>query len=301
MGTNTKSYSSSAEKLRALLNSQTTAFLMEAHSGLSARIVEEAGFEGIWASGLAISAALGVRDANEASWTQVLEVVEFMTDSTKLPVLVDGDTGYGNFNSVRRLVQKLCQRNVAGVCLEDKLFPKTNSFIGEGQELADPLEFAGKIKAAKDSQLNDDFCVVARVEALIAGKTMAEALQRADQYYRAGADAILIHSKKKDGAEILAFAAQWHRGCPLVIVPTMYYAVPTDEFIKAGIATIIWANHNLRASMASMRNVCRAIQQSRSLQCVEEGLPAVSDIFDLVDYAELSAAEKTYLPGSAQS
>ena len=111
---------------------------MEAHNGLSARIVEEAGFRGIWASGLSISAALGVRDNNEASWTQVLEVVEFMSDATHIPILLDADTGYGNFNNMRRLVKKLEQRGVAAVCIEDKLFPKTNSFINsERQPLAD--------------------------------------------------------------------------------------------------------------------------------------------------------------------
>ena len=137
---------------------------MEAHNGISAKIVEEAGFEGIWASGLSMSAALGVRDSNEASWTQVLEMLEFMADATGIPILVDGDTGYGNFNNVRRLVKKLCQRGIAGVCIEDKLFPKTNSFIGENQPLADVGEFCGRIKAGKDNQSDDDFQIVARVE-----------------------------------------------------------------------------------------------------------------------------------------
>ena len=124
---------------------------MEAHNGLSAKLVEEAGFEAIWGSGLAVSAALGVRDCNEASWTQVLDVMEFMSDATDLPILLDGDTGYGNFNSVRRLVRKLEQRSIAGVCIEDKLFPKTNSFIdSEQQPLAEVDEFCGKIAAAKD-------------------------------------------------------------------------------------------------------------------------------------------------------
>src|SRR6478736_1415866 len=145
-------------QFRELLNSSRLEFLMEAHNGLSARIVEEAGFRGIWASGLSISAALGVRDNNEASWTQVLEVVEFMSDATKIPILLDGDTGYGNFNSVRRLVGKLEQRGVAGVCIEDKLFPKTNSFVrGTSQPLADKEEFAGKIRAAKEAQSDPDF------------------------------------------------------------------------------------------------------------------------------------------------
>ena len=151
-------------KLRTLIGSAETEFLMEAHNGISAKIAEEAGFKGIWASGLSISAQLGVRDSNEASWTQVLEVLEFMSDATSIPILVDGDTGYGNFNNMRRAVQKLIQRGIGGICIEDKLFPKTNSFIGEGQPLADIDEFCGKIKAGKDSQSDDDFSIVARVE-----------------------------------------------------------------------------------------------------------------------------------------
>ncbi|MCA9397076.1 MAG: isocitrate lyase/phosphoenolpyruvate mutase family protein, partial [Candidatus Omnitrophica bacterium] len=165
------------KQLKNIFQSGDLEFLMEAHNGLSARIVEEAGFKGIWASGLSMSAAMGVRDNNEASWTQVLEVVEFMNDAVSIPILLDGDTGYGNFNNMRRLVKKLCQRGIAGVCIEDKLFPKTNSFIkGEQQPLADIQEFCGKIKAGKDSQTDTDFCVVARVEALIAGWDMDEAI-----------------------------------------------------------------------------------------------------------------------------
>ena len=118
---------SRASRLRHVLLSPSLSFLMEAHNGISAKIVEESGFEGIWASSLGIATAFGVRDSNEASWTQVLEMLEFMSDATTLPILVDGDTGYGNFNNVRRLVLKLCQRGIAGVCIEDKRFPKTNS------------------------------------------------------------------------------------------------------------------------------------------------------------------------------
>lgn len=113
-------------------------------------IVLLSGFKGIWGSGLSISAQLGVRDSNEASWTQVLEVMEFMSDATDIPILLDADTGYGNFNNARRLVTKLEQRGVAGACIEDKLFPKTNSLLdGREQPLADIDEFCGKIKACK--------------------------------------------------------------------------------------------------------------------------------------------------------
>ena len=214
-----------AAQLRALVTSSELQFLMEAHSGLSAKVAEEAGFAGIWASGLSMSAMLGVRDANEASWTQVLDIVEFMNDATGLPILLDGDTGYGNFNSVRRLVRKLEQRDVAGVCLEDKMFPKTNSFLGGSQELVPVEEFCGKIQAAKDTQGDPDFVVVARVEAFIAGYGLAEAMRRAEAYHAAGADAILMHSARSNASEILAFTQAWGDRLPVVIVPTK---VPPD-------------------------------------------------------------------------
>jgi phosphoenolpyruvate phosphomutase len=282
--------------LRREIESSSLSFLMEAHDGLSAKIAEEAGFRGIWASGLTISASLGLRDSNEASWTQVLDVLEYMSDATTLPILVDGDTGYGNFNNVRRLVRKLCERNIAGVCIEDKLFPKTNSFIGEAQPLADLDEFCGRIKAGKDSQTDLDFTLVARVEALISGHSMEEALHRAEAYHRAGADAILIHSKQSTAAEIFTFAERWGNRAPLVIVPTMYYATPTELFRQAGISTIIWANHLLRSSIAAMRETAARIHEDQSLVRVEGSVATVKDIFRLVGNAELEEAERRYLP-----
>ena len=285
-----------ARRLREMLSSQSLEFLMEAHNGISSKIVEEAGFRGIWASGLSISAGYGVRDSNEASWTQVLEMLEFMSDAASIPILVDGDTGYGNFNNLRRAVQKLCQRQIAGICIEDKLFPKTNSFIGENQPLAEIEEFCGKIKAGKDSQTNDDFCLIARVEALISGWGMLEALKRAQAYHAAGADGILIHSKNSDGEEILNFLKEWGDRCPVIIVPTTYYATPTDRFRMAGTSIIIWANHNLRASISAMREVSRQIYREQSLSGVEGMITPVKDIFELVENAELAEAEKVYLP-----
>ncbi len=271
---------------------------MEAHSGLSAKIAEEAGFAGLWASGLSISACLGVRDNNEASWTQVLEVLEFMADATTLPILVDGDTGYGNFNNVRRLVRKLGERGIAGVCLEDKLFPKTNSFLGERQTLADTAEFCGRIRAGKDAQTDSSFSIVARTEALISGHSMDEALRRAEAYHAAGADAILVHSKRKDATEITGFMARWDRRCPIVIVPTMYYATPTETFRQAGISTIIWANHLVRASISAMRETARAIAGAQSLIDVEDRLTSVREIFRLTGNDELERASQRYLPVS---
>lgn len=284
-------------QFRQLLASDQPEFFMEAHNGLSAKIVEETGFKGIWGSGLAISAALGVRDNNEASWTQVLEVIEFMSDATSVPILLDGDTGYGNFNNMRRLVKKLEQRGVAAVCIEDKLFPKTNSFInGEAQPLADISEFAGKIKAAKDTQDDPDFSVVARVEAFIAGWGLEEALRRATAYYEAGADAILMHSKIATADQVLAFKKEWNHDCPVVIVPTMYFDTPTEIFAEAGFSLVIWANHLVRASITAMQQTAAQIFEEQSIANVERQVASVKEIFRIQGAEELKQAEKRYLP-----
>ena len=284
-------------QFKQMLQSDQIEFIMEAHNGLSARIVQEAGFKGIWGSGLSISAALGVRDNNEASWTQVLEVMEFMSDATDIPILLDGDTGFGNFNNARRLVQKLEQRGVAGVCIEDKLFPKTNSFINsEQQPLADIQEFAHKITAMKDTQSDPDFCVVARVEAFIAGWGLGEALKRAEAYHKAGADAILMHSKISTPDDILSFMAEWKDTCPVVIVPTMYYSTPTAVFEEAGVSLVIWANHTLRASITAMQTAVAKIYEEQTLANIQKEIVPVKEIFRLQNADELKAAEKRYLP-----
>jgi len=289
-------------KLRRMLQSPQLEFLMEAHNGLSARIVREAGFKGIWASGLSISAQFGVRDNNEASWTQVVDMLEFMADASDLPILLDGDTGYGNFNNMRRLVRKLEQRDIAGVCIEDKQFPKTNSFLnGERQPLADVQEFAGKIAAGKDSQNDPNFSIVARVEALIAGWGMDEALRRAEAYRVAGADAILIHSKLAKPDEIVNFAREWAQRLPLVIVPTRYYSTPTEVFREAGISVVIWANHLVRSAASAMQSVAREIFESETLVNVEDRIVSVNEIFRLQDADEYSAAERLYLSASGAS
>ncbi|MDT8861215.1 phosphoenolpyruvate mutase [Alkalihalobacillus sp. MEB130] len=288
------------KQLRSLLNSPQLEFLMEAHNGLSAKIVEETGFSGIWASGLSISASLGVRDNNEASWTQVLEVLEFMSDGTSIPILLDGDTGYGNFNNARRLVKKLEQRQIAGVCIEDKLFPKTNSFInGDTQPLADIEEFSGKIKAMKDTQTDDDFNVVARLEGFIAGHGLKAVLERAEAYRKAGADAILVHSKRADSNEIEVFMKEWGDRHPIVIVPTKYYQVPTERFRELGVSLAIWANHNVRAAITAMQKTSEEIYRIQNLNSIEKQVASVSEIFRLQGADELLEAEKIYLPQNA--
>lgn len=283
-------------QFRQMLQSDELEFILEAHDGLSAKIVEEAGFKGIWGSGLAISATLGVRDNNEASWTQVLDVAEFMSDAVNIPMMLDADTGYGNFNSVRRLVRKLEQIDVAAMCIEDKLFPKTNSFIGDSQPLAEIEEFVGKIKAAKDTQQNPNFSVVARVEAFIAGWGLDEALKRATAYQEAGADAILMHSKTDTPDEVLSFLKEWNNKAPVVIVPTMYGDTPTDVFREAGVSLVIWANHLVRSKITAMQATAERIYKEQSIAGVEPEVATVKEIFRLQNAAEYKEAEDRYLP-----
>jgi phosphoenolpyruvate phosphomutase len=291
-----------SSQFRKLLLSEQLEFICEAHNGLSAKIVQEAGFKGIWASGLSISAQFGVRDNNEASWTQVLENLEFMSDAVTIPILLDGDTGYGNFNNMQRLVRKLEQRRIAAVCIEDKLFPKTNSFIkGDAQPMADMQEFCGKIKAGKDAQTDSEFCIIARVEAFICGWGLAEALRRAEAYRQAGADGILIHSALSVPDEILSFKQEWGNRCPVVIVPTKYYATPTDVFRQHGFSMVIWANHMLRTAVAAMQKTARTLKEQQHLLSIEDKVAPVSEIFRLQNAAELQDAEDRYLPRGAEN
>ena len=284
-----------APSLRDLILSNDLSFLMEAHDALSAAVARRAGFRGLWASGLSISSSLGYRDANEASWTQVVDVVERIVDVARIPVLVDGDSGFGNFNNARLLARKLLQRGASGVAIEDKGFPKINSFVGDRHPLADIAEFSGRLRAVKDT-VGDDFVLVARVEALIAGHGLGEALARAHAYAEAGADAILIHSRRSDADEILAFAREWDNRRPVVIVPTKYYKTPVSTYREARISTVIWANHAMRAAIAGMRAICGRILADEGIAGVEADIAGLGEVFSLFGYDELAQAEERYLP-----
>ena len=289
------------EQFRRLLSSGELEFLLEAHNGITAIIGEEAGFKGLWAGGLCMSAQYGVRDSNEASWTQVLEMLEFMADATSIPILLDGDTGYGNFNNVRRLVRKLEQRGIAAVCIEDKLYPKTNSFIdGHKQQLAEIDEFCSRIKAGKDAQADDSFAIITRVEAFIAGWGLGEALKRAEAYHEAGSDGILIHSALRTPTEVLAFKREWADRSPVLIVPTKYYATPTDALRAAGFSIAIWANHMLRAALTAMQSCAATLASEQNLLSIEDGIAPVKEIFRLQGTSELQDAEERYLPKDAK-
>jgi len=289
-------------KLRDLLESNKLEFIMEAHNGLSAKIVEETGFSGIWGSGLSISAAHGVRDNNELSWTDVVDTMKHMSNATSIPILLDADTGYGNYNNFVQVLKELVKHDVGGVAIEDKLFPKTNSFIdGEKQKLADPDEFAGKIRAGKDflkSIGREDFVIVSRVESFITGYDLEDALLRARKYAVAGVDAILMHSKIQDESQIKSFMDVWSNesDVPVVIVPTKYYKVPTCNFEDMGVSLVIWANHNMRSCITAMQMTSQTIFEEQSLLSIENNVAPLKDVFRLQTADELKETDKKYLP-----
>ncbi len=283
------------KNLKQILKSKKTFYFMEAHNGISAKLVEKNNFDGIWASGLTISASMGLRDVNEMSWSQVCDILNYITLSSDLPVIVDADTGYGSFNNTIHLARHLERIGVQGICIEDKIFPKKNSFyLGNKQPLEDIQTFSGKIRAIKDNF--PDLQVIARIESFIAGWNIEEALKRAYAYKTAGADAILIHSKRKDLSEIDEFLNKWEKGFPIVLVPTTYYKTKPEYFKKKKIRVVIWANHLLRSSITSMENTLKVIKKDSSLHKVEKNIFPVKEIFKITKMDELSKNEINYLP-----
>ena len=203
--------------LRQMLNNNPLTRIIGAHNPLSARLAEEAGFDGIWASGFELSASFAVPDASILSMTQHLEMTRAICATVQIPVVADIDTGYGNAVNVMHAIAQYEAAGAAAVVMEDKKFPKDTSLLHGGrQELVRMEEFAGKLEAACASRVSTDFLVIARTEALIAGRGQEEANRRATAYVDAGADAVLIHSKSGTPDEIVEFCRGWNGSTPLV-------------------------------------------------------------------------------------
>ena len=222
-----------SEILRKKIKSKSIVRVGGAFDSMSAKLVEIHGFDAVWAGSFAISATRAVPDASILTMTEFFDAASNMTETCKIPVIADCDTGYGGPSNVSHMVKKYENAGIAGICIEDKIFPKQNSLLENGKnELLSEKDFVSKIIAAKKAKQNNDFMIIARVEALISGKGMAEALKRATAYEESGADAILIHSKKKTPEEIFEFSETWNGNVPIVVVPTTYDSVGMDELIS---------------------------------------------------------------------
>src|SRR5580700_3533296 len=257
--------------------------LMSAHYPLSARLAEEAGFDGIWASGFELSAAYGVPDASLLSFTQHLDMTRAIIEQVALPVVADIDTGYGNAINVLHVVAAYAAAGAAAVVMEDKLFPKDTSLLAGGrQELVRIAEFQGKIEAAREAGRSHDLLVIARTEALIADLGLDEALKRGMAYAEAGADLLLVHSKRTTPDEIVAFTERWQGKIPLVIVPTAYPDLTEAKVRALGkIRIVIYANHAIRAAVGAMRQTFAQIRREGGIHNIDKQIASVEDIFEL--------------------
>jgi phosphoenolpyruvate phosphomutase len=286
-----------ASMLRNALAEKRMLPVMAAHSPLSALLAEEAGFDGLWASGFELAALYGLPDMSLTTMTQHLDMVRAMAARTSLPVIADVDTGFGNAINVIHTVSEYERAGAAAIVIEDRTFPKTTSLAVDGrQDLLRVEEFQGKIEAAVATRTSPDFLIVARTEALIAGLGQAEALRRAAAYERAGADMILIHSKQRSPEEIEDFAQAWSGNAPIVIVPTAYPEMDEKRALVSGkIKIIIYGNHAIRASVTAMKDIFSRIQLDRGIQRVNKDIVPVDEIFRLQGMKRVAFNEKTYL------
>jgi phosphoenolpyruvate phosphomutase len=286
-----------AISLKSKLAASDLVTLMSAHNPLSARLAEEAGFDGVWASGFELSAAYGVPDASLLSLTQHLDMTRAIIEQTTIPIVADIDTGYGNAINVLQVVSSYAKAGAAAVVMEDKMFPKDTSLLAGGrQELVRIEEFQGKVEAAREAGRAHDLVVIARTEALIADLGLDEALKRGMAYAEAGADLLLVHSKKKTPDEIVAFCAAWRGPIPLTIVPTAYPDL-TEAKARAlkRIKIMIYANHAIRAAVSAMRETFAQIRRDGGIHEVDKQIASVEDIFQLQRVPAMKAAEKKYL------
>ena len=269
-----------------------------AHDALSAKLIERAGFDAIWASGFAISASLKcIPDASFITSSEQLEIERNIADAVGIPIIADCDTGYGNALNVMRTVNDRERAGVAAICIEDNVYPKRCSFYaGVRRELIPLDEHCGKIKAAKAAQTVPDFMVIARTEALIAGWGQEEALTRAEAYAEAGADAVLIHSKSPTFDELKTVAKAWSGRVPLVVVPTIFDGVTAAELEDGGFKIVIYANQMVRASIRAMRDALAVIKKDTRPGSVNDQIVKLKEVYEVVGVPQMEEDEKRFLP-----
>ena len=284
---------STAEILRKKLASKPIVKVGGAFDAMSAKLVEIHGFDAVWAGSFAISATHALPDASILTMTEFLHVASNMVESCKIPIIADCDTGFGGPSNVSHMVKKYEKAGIAAVSIEDKVFPKQNSLLEDGtQELLSEKDFVAKLIAAKDAKSSDDFMVIARVEALIAGSGVDEALKRANAYEAAGADAILIHSKKNMPQEVFEFGERWTGNVPLISIPTSYPTVTLDELISHNFKMVIYANHTLRSAYSAMSKLLDSISKANSLSEVDQEMSSMEEIFNLQQMFNIKKQEK---------
>jgi len=282
-----------SSQLQERLHSSLILKVGGAFDAMSAKLVELHGFDAVWAGSFAISATHALPDASIMTMTEFLHVTTTMVDACDIPVIADCDTGFGGPSNVNHMIKKYENAGIAAISIEDKIFPKQNSLLEEGkQDLISEKEFVAKIIAAKEAKQNSDFMIIARTEALIAGVGIKEAIKRARAYEKAGADAILIHSKKNTPDEVFEFADTWGGSLPLVIVPTTYPSVKIDDLKLHNIKMVIYANQTLRASHAAIKRILEKILKYESIDEIKEDISSMEEIFNLQKMYDIKKQEE---------
>ena len=282
--------------LRRLIDVKPIVRILEAHNGLTGLIVEKTSinkdgknieFDGIWESSLTDSTAKGKPDTELVDFSSRFSTIEEILEVTTKPIIVDGDTG-GRIDHFKFRVKTLERLGVSAIIIEDKIGDKRNSLFGTtvAQEQDTIEHFSQKIHEGKRSQVTEDFMIIARVESLILQKGMNDALKRADAYIGAGADGIMIHSKEKDGKEIIEFCEKFEKfetKVPLIVVPSTYAHMNESELEKLGVNVIIYANHLLRSAYPAMVDTAKSIlQNSRSKEASDKYCMSIKDVISLI-------------------
>ena len=285
---------SQSESLVNLLDNQPIVKVCGAYDAMSAKLVELSGFDAVWAGSFAISAIHNVPDASILTMTEFFNAASNMAHACKIPIIADCDTGYGDATNVRHMVKKYESAGIAGICIEDKTFPKQNSLLEDGNNmLLSEKDFVAKILAANEAKQNKTFTIIARVEALISGIGMEQALKRAYAYEKAGADLILIHSKKITPEEIFEFSDSWKGSTPLVVIPTTYYSVNVDELIEHKIKMVIYANQTLRAAHLALSKLLKQMKNANNMSQLQNQMSSMDDIFKLQEMHDIKSQEKS--------
>ena len=283
------------KRLRRLIDAKPIVRILESHSGLTGLIAENASislngvkqeFDGMWSSSLTDSTSKGKPDIEAVDITTRMHGLNDTLECTTKPIIYDGDTG-GRIEHFVFSVRTLERHGVSAIIIEDKTGLKKNSLFGtDVAQTQDTIEnFSAKIIAGKRAQVTDDFMIIARLESLILGKSMDDALKRGRAYVKAGADAVMIHSKEKSGDEIKEFCAKFRnedKSTPIVVVPSTYNHIKEKEFIDWGVNIVIYANHMLRASYPAMMDVAKSIlENGRSSNANDKCMP-IKEILELI-------------------
>lgn len=266
---------------RSLISADEIVRVAGAHSALGAVIAQENGFQAAWASSLEISAARCLPDASLLTMTEYLAAAAHIQQACSIPVIADCDTGFGGVMNVAHMVHQYQAAGITAVCMEDKIFPKMNSFVSADHTLLPTRDFGQKIEVAKAAQTGEDFFVVARTEAMINGLGVDEALDRCRAYSDSGADAVLVHSKQSTNTQVLEFLSRWEDRCPVVIVPTTYPDWHVDDARKAGVSVVIYANQGLRATVTALTDTLASISAHGDTTAVESRIAPMTDVFRL--------------------